>query len=117
MKSELKEEADYCRDHFTVLVKKGDEIMVDTAISTICTPTYRGQKTISTLLSSTEETIPPRYVTTRSLKIEGTMVLDISGGMHLDGSQKKKKCVFRGIFFAGESRGCELLRLNRSTFQ
>ena len=88
----------WCENGFSVLVKKGDEIMVDEPKSVTCVPIQYGQKSVSIVLFSSEETSPPRYTTGRLVK-EGNIILDISRDMTLDKNREIEVSMFYGGSF------------------
>ncbi|KAG0603397.1 hypothetical protein M758_10G090700 [Ceratodon purpureus] len=96
-KMKLIDGAMLCPHRFEVLVKKGDEVLIDKPMSVNCIPGEKGATQVPVRLFSCDERIPPRYSTDKSLKTEGTFVMDMSGDMKLD----RGRSIEVSLFFGG----------------
>ncbi|KAG0604378.1 hypothetical protein M758_10G167700 [Ceratodon purpureus] len=87
-----------CSKRFAVYARKGDKVEVDSCISKIFHPVYRGQKYLKLRLYSSCE-MDPRYTSGVTVRKEGKIEIDMSKDMRLDRRRKVKV----SIFFGGSS--------------
>ncbi|KAG0611743.1 hypothetical protein M758_7G161900 [Ceratodon purpureus] len=87
-----------CSKRFSVYVRKGDKVDVNSCISKIFYPTYPGQKTLTFPLFSSDMR-DPRYTVGEGVRKEGEIAIDISKDMTLETGRKVKV----SLFFGGSS--------------
>ncbi|KAG0602466.1 hypothetical protein M758_10G016400 [Ceratodon purpureus] len=84
-----------CNMRFSIFVRKGDKVDVNSCISKLRYPVYREQKSMKIELFSSSET-DPRYAVGETVRREGVIVIDMSKDMTLDKERYAKVSFYFG---------------------